>query len=72
MAYGEFKDLARRTLSNKILRNKAFNIAKNPKYDEYQRRLALLANDFFDKKKILVVGLKMSRRISRRITQTNY
>ena len=72
MAYGEFKDLARRTLSNKILHNKAFNIAKNPKYDEYQRRLALLANDFFDKKKILVVGLKMSRRISRRITQTNY
>ena len=50
MAYGEFKDLARRTLSNKILRNKAFNIAKNPKYDEYQRRLALLANGFFDKK----------------------
>ena len=49
MAYGEFKDLARRTLSNKILHNKAFNMAKNPKYDEYQRRLALLVNDFFDK-----------------------
>ena len=50
MAYGEFKDLARRTLSNKILHNKAFNMAKNPKYDEYQRRLALSVNDFFDKK----------------------
>ena len=31
MAYGDFKDLARRTASDKILRDKAFNIAKNPK-----------------------------------------
>ena len=31
--YGDFKDIARRTASNKILRDKAFNIAKNPKYD---------------------------------------
>ena len=37
MAYGDFKDLARRTASDKVLRNKAFNIAKNPKYDGYQR-----------------------------------
>ena len=36
MAYGEFKDLTRRTVSDKILRDKAFNIAKNPKYDGYQ------------------------------------
>ena len=34
-AYGNFKDLARRTASDKILRDKAFNIAKNPKYDGY-------------------------------------
>ena len=40
MAYGDFKDLARRTASDKVLRDKAFNIAKNPKYDGYQRRLA--------------------------------
>ena len=33
MAYGDFKDLARRTASDKFLRNKAFNIAKNPKFD---------------------------------------
>ena len=32
MAYGDFKDLARRTASDKVLRDKAFNIAKNPKY----------------------------------------
>ena len=41
MAYGDFKDLARRTASDKILRDKAFNIAKNPKYDGYQRGLLL-------------------------------
>ena len=35
MDYGDFKDLARSTASEKILRDKAFNIAKNPKYDEY-------------------------------------
>ena len=40
MAYGDFKDIARRTASDKILRDKAFNIAKNPKYDGYQRGLA--------------------------------
>ena len=35
MAYGHFQDLARRTASNKVLRDKAFNIANNPKYDGY-------------------------------------
>ena len=42
MAYGDFKDLARRTASDKVLRYKAFNIAKSPKYGRYQRGLALL------------------------------
>ena len=41
MAYGNFKDLARRTASDKVLRDKAFNIAKNPKYDGHQRGLVL-------------------------------
>ena len=31
VAYGDFKDLASRTASDKILRDEAFNIAKNPK-----------------------------------------
>ena len=35
MTYGDFKDLTRRTSSDKILRDKTFNIAKNPKYDAY-------------------------------------
>ena len=50
MGYGDFKDLARITVSDKVLREKAFNIAKNPKYDGYQRGLASLVYKFFDKK----------------------
>ena len=46
MAYGDFKDLKRRTASEKILRDEAFNIAKNPKYDEYQRGLVFMAYNF--------------------------
>ena len=49
MAYGDFKYLARRTASDKVLSNKAFNIAKNPKYDGYQRGLASMVYKFFDK-----------------------
>ena len=41
MAYGDFKDLPKRIASDKILRDKAFDIAKNPKYDGYQRGLVV-------------------------------
>ena len=50
MAYGDFKCLTKRTASDKILRYKAFNIAKNPKYDGYQRGLASMVYKFFDQK----------------------
>ena len=50
MAYGDFKDLSRRTASDKVLRNKAFNIVKNPRQDGYQRGLASMVYRFFDKK----------------------
>ena len=50
MAYGDFKDLNRRTAANKVLLDKAFNIAKNPKYDGYQRGLASMVYNCFDKK----------------------
>ena len=50
MAYKDFNDSARRTASDKKLRDKAFNIAKNPKFDEYQRDLASMVYKFFDKK----------------------
>ena len=45
-----FKDLVRRTASDKVLRYKALNIAKNLKYDGYQRGLASMVYKFFDKK----------------------
>ena len=50
MAYGDFKDLKRRTFSDEVLRDKAFNTTKNPKYDEYQRGLVSMVYNFFDKK----------------------
>ena len=50
MAYGDFKDLARRTASDKALRDKTFNIDINPKYDRYQRGLASTVYTFFYKK----------------------
>ena len=50
MAYGDFKDLAKRTAVDKVLRDKAFNIAKDPKYDAYQRGLASMVYTFFDTK----------------------
>ena len=50
MAYGHFKDLNRRTFADKVLRDKAFNITKYPKYDGYQRGLAAMDYTFFDKK----------------------
>ena len=52
MAYGHFKDLAKRTASDKVLRDKVFNIAKNPKYAWYQRGLASMVYKFFDKKSV--------------------
>ena len=50
MRYWDFKDLARRTASDKFLRDKAFNIAKNPKYDGHQRGFSSMVYNFFDKK----------------------
>ena len=50
MAYGDFQDLARITASDKVLRDKAFNIAKSPKYDGYQKGLASMVYKFFDKR----------------------
>ena len=50
MAYGDFKDLTRKTASDKVLKDKTFNIAKNPKYDGYQRGLPSMVYRFVDKK----------------------
>ena len=50
MAYGVFKDLAKRTAADKVLRDKVFKIASDQKYDGYKRGLALMLYKFFDKK----------------------
>ena len=50
MAYDKTKDLAKRTPSDKILRDKAFKISSNSKYDGYQRGLASMVYKFFNQK----------------------
>ena len=59
MAYGNFKDLNRRTFADNILHDKAFNIVKDPKYDGYQKSLVSMIYKFFDRKTSVVV-LKMT------------
>ena len=49
-AYSDSKDLTKRTVADKILKNKTFDIAKDPKYDGYQRGLASMVCKFFDSK----------------------
>ena len=50
VAYSDSKDLTKKTAADKILRNRAFNIAKDPKYDGCQRGSASMVYKFFDKK----------------------
>ena len=47
MADEDFKDLSRRTASDKVFRDKAFNIAKNSNYDGCQKGLASMVYNFF-------------------------
>ena len=65
MSYGDFKDLGGGAASNKLLRDEVFNIAKNPKYDEYQRGFASV---FY--KKTSGSGVKISN--EQLLTRTNY
>ena len=50
MAYGKYNNLERRTQSDNVLKDKAFEIANNTNYDGYQRGLALMVYKFFDKR----------------------
>ena len=54
IAYGKSKDFTKRTESHKVLRNKTFKFASDPKYDAYQRGLASMVYKFFDKKSTLL------------------
>ena len=59
IAYGDFRDLIRRTASDKVLRDKSFDIAKNPKYDEYQRGLASMVYKILIKSPQAAVLIRM-------------
>ena len=50
MTCGDFKDFPRRTASDEVLQNKAFNNVKNPKQDVYQRGLTSIVYNFVYKK----------------------
>ena len=54
-AYSDSKDLTKRTVADKILKNKAFDIAKDPKYDGYQRGLASMVNNFLTQKSLCLI-----------------
>ena len=60
IAYGDFKYLNRRTAADKVLCNKAFNLAKNSKHDGCQRGLASMVYKFFDKKPASLVNKSTS------------
>ena len=49
MTYGDFRDLNRRTSADKVFRDKAFNTAKNPKYDRYQRGIASMVYKYISR-----------------------
>ena len=55
MAYEDFKDLTRKTVSNKILCDKAFHFAKNSKYDGYQCGLTAMVFTFLIKTLLMVL-----------------
>ena len=50
MVYGKTNDLVKRSQSDKVLKDKAFKIANDPKYDGYQRGIASMIYKFFDKR----------------------
>ena len=75
MAYPDFKDIARRTASDNVLRDKAFNITKTPKYDGYQRWIASMVYTFFDKKTKgsgVNIPLDFNEQLAKESHQTNY
>ena len=75
MAHGDFKVLARRTTSDKVLRDKSFSIAKNPKNDGYKKDQASMVYKFFDKKSSGNSGFKNETEQNKKLAEelpTNY
>ena len=57
MAYGKYIDLTKRIQSDKVLKDKAFKIASNPKYDGYQRGIASMVFFLIKIQKVMVLNL---------------
>ena len=75
MAYGDFKHLPRRTVSDKVLSDKKFNISKNLKYDRDQSGLASMVYKPFDKKTsadAVKSKVILNQKWADKITQANY
>ena len=71
MAYGDFNDLTRRKVPDKLLRDKAFNIVKNSNYDGYQRGHASMVYKFFDKNSASLQGKSASGGASKKENMPN-
>ena len=71
MAYSKYKDLTKRTQSDKVLRDKAFEIASNWKYDGYERGLASMVYKFFDKKST-VSGVMPNQQLANELHKCYY
>ena len=73
MVYGDFKYLARKTFSGKVSRDKAFNIAKCPKNDEYQGGITFMVYKFFEKKSscsgVKINNEQLAEELHKRITK---
>ena len=69
MAYGDFKHLKKRTAAEKVLRDKAFNISRNPKYDGHQRGLASMVYQFLVKKNPKGSGIKNEIKQNEQLTE---
>ena len=62
MPYGKYKDLEKRTQSDKVLKGKAFEIENNPKYDGYQRGLSSMVYKFLIRnEKEVVLKMKLNK-----------
>ena len=69
-AYSDSKDLAKRTISDKILKHRAFEIARNCGYDGYQEALACMVFKFFDKKRGLGISVnEQVKELSKPVTK---
>ena len=70
MAYGKYKDIEKITQSDKVLKDKAFAMAYNPKYGGYQGGLASMVYTFLDKK-LKGSGIKENQQLVNELHKPN-